>query len=579
MNRTCARFALRLLACSLAVLAGCAGPMPPASAPGRVLADIDRTLAAPAPRAPAVPEAVRRQLAAPAAETAPVAAPPSWLPEPRFDLSVSNAPAAQVFLAIASDTRYSMLLPPDLPGSVTIHLKDVTVREALDALRELYGYDYRIDGKRVYVQPQGLQTRIFKVNYLAMKRQGQTDVRVSSSSLAAAPAPGAGVPGALPTALPGMPGAPAAGQRAVEASRLITQTDSDLWSTLTTSLQTIVGTQGGRSVVVNSMSGVIVVRAPAAEQRQVESFLRAMQVAIERQVMLEAKIVEVSLRDGFQSGINWAAFDAGGAHRASLGSDATVIGQDRSAAGTLSQLLGSGVTTAAGRTTNGLFGLAFQTSSFQALIQFLESQGNVHVLSSPRIATLNNQKAVLKVGTDDFFVTNVTTSTVASGAATTSSPSITVQPFFSGVALDVTPQIDDNDQITLHVHPSVSAVTERNKNINLGTLGNYTLPLASSSVNETDSIVKVPDGNVAAIGGLMSQQQEESRAQIPGAGDAPVLGGLFGNRSRTFTKRELVILIKPTVIHGERDWAEDIAAARERVSGYAAPREDATARK
>jgi MSHA biogenesis protein MshL len=364
-----------------------------------------------------------------------------------------------------------------------------------------------------------------------------------------------------------MPGA--AGSRSVEASRLVTTTDSDFWATMSTSLAAIVGTEGGRGVVVNPMAGVIVVRAMAAEQRQVEAFLRAMQVSVERQVMLEAKIVEVSLRDGFQSGINWGAFDSAGRHRFSVGADTNAIGQDRSTQGTLSQLLGSGLSTATGRAASGLFGLAFQTGSFQSMIQFLESQGSVHVLSNPRIATLNNQKAVLKVGTDDFFVTNVATNTVTAGATATSSPSITVQPFFSGIALDVTPQIDERDNIILHVHPSVSVVSERNKNINLGTMGSYTLPLASSSINETDSIVRVPDGAIVAIGGLMTQEQNDSRAQIPGAGDAPVLGALFGNRNRSFVKRELVILIKPTVIKSASDWADELGGTRERLSGYA----------
>ena len=555
-----------------ALVGGCAAPMPPSGPSGRSLAAIDQAMAPAArpspPSAPAVPDAVREQISAPAAPAGSAAA---WIPEPRFNLSVSNAPAAQVFLAIAADTRYSMLLPPDLPGQVTISLKEVTVREALEALRDLYGYEYKIDGRRITVLPQGIQTRIFKVNYLSVKREGRSDVRVSSGSLNATP-PGS-VPGTLPGQVPGVGGATGP-QRAIEASRLVTLSDNDLWATLGPSLQAIVGTEGGRSVIVSPMSGVIVVRATPAELRQVERFLRAKQLAIERQVMLEAKIVEVSLREGFQAGINWSAFDSSGRHRGSLGADTSQIGVDRSAAGaTLAQLLGAGVNTASGRTGPGLFGLAFQTGSFQALIQFLESQGNVQVLSSPRIATLNNQKAVLKVGTDDFFVTNVSTSTVSTGAGTTSSPTITVQPFFSGIALDVTPQIDDEGAIILHVHPSVSTVSERAKNINLGTLGTFTLPLASSNINESDSIVRVPDGNIAAIGGLMSTSQEESRAQVPGAGDLPVLGGLFGNRSRSFAKRELVILIKPTVIRSERDWADDLGATRARMSQYAPPPE------
>ena len=156
-----------LIACALLLLAACATQTPPNTA----LASIGQQLAAPAPRntATPVPAAVRQAIE----QAAPVEAPANWLPEPRFDLSVVNAPAPQVFLAIASDTRYSMLLPPNLPGTITVNLKDVTVREAMESLRELYGYEYRIEGKRVFVQSQALQTRLFRVNYLSIKRQGQ----------------------------------------------------------------------------------------------------------------------------------------------------------------------------------------------------------------------------------------------------------------------------------------------------------------------------------------------------------------------------------------------------------------------
>src|SRR5581483_7984086 len=139
-----------------------------------------------------------------------------------------------------------------------------------------------------------------------------------------------------------------------------------------------------------------------------------------------------------------------------------------------------------------IFGLALQTSNFAALINFLETQGELQVLSSPRIATLNNQKAVLKVGTDEFFVTNVTTNqTTTAGGAIQNSPSITVQPFFSGIALDVTPQIDEDNQIILHIHPSVSQVIDKTKDIDLGEAGKFRLPLASSDIRETDTIVRV----------------------------------------------------------------------------------------
>jgi MSHA biogenesis protein MshL len=197
------------------------------------------------------------------------------------------------------------------------------------------------------------------------------------------------------------------------------------------------------------------------------------------------------------------------------------------------------------------------------LLNFLEAQGSVHVLSSPRIATLNNQKAVLKVGTDEFFVTGVTTTTSAVGTTSTTTPTVTLQPFFSGIALDVTPRIDENNDIILHVHPSVGQVTTVNKVLNLGAAaGTYTLPLASSSISETDSVVRAHNGQIVAIGGLMRTSTVEEESGIPGLSKL-----LFGQTSKRTEKRELVILIKPTVVNGDKDWSEDITRSRDRING------------
>ena len=199
------------------------------------------------------------------------------------------------------------------------------------------------------------------------------------------------------------------------------------------------------------------------------------------------------------------------------------------------------------------------------MLSFLESQGAVQVLSSPRIATLNNQKAVIKVGTDEFFVTNVSTTSTSTGTTSTVSPTITTQPFFSGIALDVTPQISDDDQITLHVHPSVSLVTDKTKTLSLGSLGTFTLPLASSTINESDTIVRVRDGTIAAIGGLMRQQQSNSDSGLPGASNSPILSGIFGSRSRQLAKSELVILLKVTLIKGDAAWQQQAQEVNDRV--------------
>ena len=242
-----------------------------------------------------------------------------------------------------------------------------------------------------------------------------------------------------------------------------------------------------------------------------------------------------------------------------------------------SALLADGISLPAAGT--GLFGLAFATDGFQAVLGFLETQGDVQILSSPRIATLNNQKAVLKVGAEDFFVTNVSggsTSNVTTGStATVTMPSITLTPFFSGISLDVTPQIDEGTKIMLHVHPSVTTVSEKAKRIDLGSAGNYVLPLASSSMNETDTLVRIQDGNIVAIGGLMQIESNRKSSGLPGTSDVPLFSTLFGNRANTGRKKEVVVLIKPTIIRTAQDWEaqtrrtraalDDIDSVRARV--------------
>jgi MSHA biogenesis protein MshL len=564
---------LAVMLCLLG-LAACANV---GTRPGTAYDRIDDTLrsAAASQRSPR-PEAVDRALLAPPPEAA-KPAPPA---EPRFDLVVNNAPAGQVFMAIVSGTRYSMLLPPEVSGTLTVNLKNVTVREALDTIRELYGYEYRMQGTRIFIQPVALQTRVFQINYLAGSRQGRSDVRVTSGSIAAVASNGG-----QPVGAPPLPATGTSTQNiAQESSRIVTESQSDFWGEVTQALRTLVGAEGGRNVVVSPQTGVIVVRAFPSEQRNVESYLRATRLVLERQVMLEAKIVEVELRDGYQAGVNWAAFASGGNHRLSAGtiSPGTLLRNEGSlvtgAAGinqpdqgfsdpALAADPGSSLVTAA-RNIGGLFGLAFQTSSFAAILQFLETQGGVQVLSSPRIATLNNQKAVLKVGTDDFFVTNVSTTTTTTTTGTVATPTITTQPFFSGIALDVMPQIDEDGNIILHVHPSVSNVTEKTKIVNLGALGIFTLPLASSTVNETDSVVRVQDGHIVAIGGLMKHEQADDRSQVPIVGDVPLVGELFRQTSRAYSKSELVILLKPTVIQNEGDWHRGLGEVQDRMSGY-----------
>jgi len=546
----------------LLLLAGCVtAPIPSGTTYDRINEEM-KLATRPTPKATR-PEAVDRALLPPL-QGQPIRPPP--VAEPRFDLAVSTAPAQQVFLAIVSGTRYSMVVHPEVSGNISVNLKDVTVREALDTIRELYNYEYRIQGTRIFIQPNTVQTRIFQVNYLAGRRRGTSDMRVISGSISSAQNPTSPTGNAATTPTNATGGGTSTVTTAQQSSRISTNSDNDFWGDLDTALQAIVGSEGGRQVIISPVSGMIVVRGLPTDIRNVENYLRSTQLIVERQVMLEAKIIEVQLNDSFSSGVNWAAF---GTHFSAGPLAPGTLLQNTGPLSTAG-LAGTAGSSLATEATNlgSLFGLAFQTGRFAALLQFLETQGNVQVLSSPRIATINNQQAVLKVGTDEFFVTGVTTNTTTAGTGIVSSPTITVQPFFSGIALDVTPQIDENDTVTLHLHPSVSSVAEKQKNVNLGTLGNFQLPLAASTVSETDSIVRVQDGNIVAIGGLMKQQQTSDNSGLPGANRVPVVGTLFGQKSRTGLKSELVILLKSTIIRNDQSWQQDAMDTQERIQGF-----------
>ena len=504
--------------------------------------------------------------------------------EPRFDLSVNNAPAQQVFLSLVNGTRYSMLVHPNVSGLISLTLKDVTLREALESIRDLYGYEFRLEGSRISIQPAGLQTRVFRVNYLTGTRRGSSEVRVQSGSVADA-APGTQAPG-VPGQLQPTQGALQPGQlpiaRSIDSSRITTTQNNDFWTELRSSLQSIIGGGPGRSVVVTAHSGVIVVRAMPDELRSVEQYLRETRLSVERQVMLEAKIIEVTLSDSYQTGINWAFFysnSAGGgaigqvsAGRAatSLAARGNISGDGLAVDPTGRALVAaSTLALSANNPASSVFGLAVQTPNFATLIQFLETQGSVQVLSSPRVATINNQKAVLKVGTDEFFVTNVATTTSTSLSTSQQSPTVTTAPFFSGILLDVTPRIDHDNRIMLHIHPSVSTVTESRREVALGAnIPSIVLPLPKSTVSETDTIVRVADGNIVAIGGLMSIESVDNRGGIPGLNI-----DLLRTTDRRTVKKELVILLKPTVIGEDADWERDLRDSQDRLRGLL-PREE-----
>ncbi|MHB8550208.1 MAG: secretin N-terminal domain-containing protein, partial [Acidiferrobacterales bacterium] len=429
--------------------------------------------------------------------------------EPHFDLSVNNAPARDVFMGLVQGTPYSMIVPSDLTGTITLHLKNVTVPEALDAIRQAYGYDFRRAGDRFFIYGLGMQTRIFHINYLNMVRTGESELRVTSGELTQSV-----TSGNSSSAMPG--GSSTSTSQTVPSIRVKTVSKADFWGTLKSSLTAIIGTTAGRQVVVNPQAGLVIVRAMPQQLEMVRRYLRQTSAAVDRQVILDAKILDVRLNNQFQTGINWAALQGSSVFAQTGGG--TIFGGPGTSdiagqTGNLNPNIPNPSTPAGSAFINntaasafgGVFSIATKSADFASFLELLQTEGTVHVLSSPRVSTINNQKAVIKVGGDDFFITGVTNTPLTSiGGSTTVSSQVELTPFFSGIALDVTPEINARGDIILHIHPSVSQVVQKANTFTLNGQVN-SLPLASSTIQESDDVVRAKSGQYVVIGGLMKE--------------------------------------------------------------------------
>lgn len=473
---------------------------------------------------------------------------------PRFDIAVVNAPAKSFFLGLVRDTPYNIVVHPDVAGTISLDLKHVTVPEVLEMTRELYGYDYQQLAAGWIILPAALQTRMYYVNYPDLERSGSSRTRVSSGQLTPAGSSSYNNNGLVdPSGNQFQQNNGANGNNRANPSQTGTTIDTkykvSFWSDLESSLRAMLPGDPQHSVVVNAEAGVIAVRAMPTELNDVAKFLAKIQTTVSRQVILEAKIIEVDLNNDYQAGINWSSVLSNGSQNYFTGvsSPSTFTGNLLAPSGpTVNVSPGNPVTGLVSNTLGGAFTFALDTKDFASYVNLLQVQGNTRVLSSPRVSTLNNQKAVIKSGSDQFFVTNVTSNTVASTATSTNN-AIELTPFFSGVALDVTPQVDDDGSVILHIHPTVSAVTSQNLVVTVQGQTD-TLPLALSQIRESDSVVRARSGQVIVIGGLMTTLKSNTDYQVPFLGSIPGLGNLFKSKQTTNTKTELVILLKPIVV-------------------------------
>lgn len=538
---------------------------------------------------------------------------------PRINVQAIRRPAQAFFTSLVSaDPTINMIVHPDVSGEITLELKRVTVDEVVQITCEMYHFDCQplIDkrsqgGMRGYkIFPWQLTTRTYRVDFLPVVRSGYSETVVISSnkkdsiSINSSKNKNSSITNSTNA-----------------GSKIRTAYESNFWDDLEQTLRSIVkldlsvssvkehtnfmglvdttvrrerdktsasavtptlpGTSMSavdvKSIMVNRQAGLVTVRTYPQEHQEIVTFLQQLRIRSQRQVILEAKVLEVELNDGFQFGIDWLAVNKG------LGSGRFPPLSSEPSGGTT--FTGSmpyrnevqsdfltpftqGVVLSQQSVQNPV-SLAFREHDFVGYIHLLQQQGKVQVLSSPRIATINNQKAVIKVGQDEFFITGLDSgSVVGSGDSSQQirDPTAIFTSMFTGVSLDVTPQVGEGDMITLHIHPMVTSVQDVEKHFTINGKVQQ-LPLAQSQTRETDSIVRVANGEVAVIGGLMKSEEVESKSRLPLLGDLPLLGSMFGTTEKNWKKSELVILVRPILVDGRQDWKHRVGESADRIVG------------
>ena len=483
------------------------------------------------------------------------------VPDRLFSIYARDSSIQDVLLAFSKQSELNIVIDPELSGKVTIDLKRVTLKEALDAILSPIGWTYHIDNKFIKISRPQMETRLFTLNYMATKRSGKREVYASTST-------GGGL---QTSSLPGQQIALSPGGTRTGYTDLISVDEMDLWKEIQKGLEAFIfGSveekevpsekekptwtrmdEKGKKLIINKSTGVIMVTDFPVNLNKVASYLETVEGSSQRQVTIQAKIMEVILSDGHKEGINWKVIE--GLPRSinlawGLTNKAGTTGYPGTATG---YALG---TTSTGSTisTPGLFkiapyggilalGAAGSEIALSDIMQAISEQGDVKILSSPTISTLNNQKAIIRVGNQDvFFITGA--------VATQNTVTQIIQPMTIdiGIILDVTPQIAEDGTIIMNIHPSITDKTGEKTTPD----GKSTFPLLS--VRETDTTVRVRDGQTIIIAGLMQERTEENYTGVPVLQSLPLLGNLFRYKTETKRNSELVIMITPTLQVGKK---------------------------
>jgi MSHA biogenesis protein MshL len=456
-----------------------------------------------------------------------------------FSLSLRDTEIRDVLLLLSKDSGVNIIADMDVKGKVSIDFTGLDLNSALYAVTRPLGYAFRMDKGFVRVSKPILETRSFSVNYMTGKRVSSSTMTASiyySGNNATTPYAGRSTNiniSNTPSPSSGDQSGASGGQGNVNVT---TSGTSDFWKEIKRELEVMVfgemktGGQGdggysrgdgsGRRLIINELAGIVQVTDYADNLDRIADFLADVEKAVKKQVMIQAHILQVSLNDNYSLGINWEALAGSG-----IGTAGQLF--------TFSQNLVPSPPT-------GVFQINLANKNVTALIDAMRTQGQVNVLSSPKVSTMNNQKAVIKLTTKEVsWVTNSFINADGTLVQTYTTPQIDEV----GLFLDVTPQIDDNGVITMQMHPSISEKIRDS----ISPDGKSTSPIID--VREVDVMIKVRNGQTIVIAGLITDKVNDNTNRVPLLGDIPILGTLFRQTVQERTKNELVILMTPYILN------------------------------
>lgn len=503
---------LRVLAVLVmfSMLYGCAATKPPKPSKGHITAPAENAI---------------EEIPAPVAQSTFVPPPAPAQKTEIYTVVVNEVSVKEMLFALARDASMNVDIHPGIKGKVTLNAVKQSMAQILKRISEQVPIRYRIDGKNLEISPDTPFFRTYKVNYVNMTRESASNVSVATQISSTGSTSGGS-------------GGSNTSQTLVKSSM-----NNDFWSSLVANVNSIIrqdavvaskesgNPEGENQVVANPHSGVLTVYGNQRQQGRVQQFLDQVLANVQRQVLIEVTIAEVELSDRYQSGIDWNVLSGNGQVTTSA----------------VSTMTPNSAKTPPGFLLN--LGVANTNFDFNLGISMLESFGNTKVLSSPKIIALNNQTALLKVVDEKvYFEVTMDVQEATDNARETKTFTGAIKTVPVGIILAVTPQINENGNVTMNIRPTITRITGYVSDPVPRLQGaDFENLIPEIQVREMESLLQVRDGQTVVLGGLMQNKDNKNDRGIPWFAQIPFIGGMFNYKDEELVKTELVVFLRPVI--------------------------------